>query len=75
MFPEEADQLMKMLQQVFVHTVAIVKDRFWQSRQERMMGDFFYGDNIHDCGDSAETFLKTNLGKFAYMEAQLWYRP
>ena len=29
MFPDEADQLMKMLQQVFVHTVAIVKDRFW----------------------------------------------
>lgn len=47
MFPEEADQLMKMLQQVFVHTVAIVKDRFWQSRQERMMGDFFNGDNMN----------------------------
>ena len=31
MFPDEADQLMKMLQQVFVHTVAIVKDRFWQT--------------------------------------------
>ena len=38
---------MKMLQQVFVHTVAIVKDRFWQSRQERMMGDFFNGDNMN----------------------------
>ena len=30
---------------------------------------------IHDCEDSAEAFLKTNLGKFAYVEAQLWYRP
>ena len=47
MFPDEADQLMKMLQQVFVHTEAIVKDRFWQSQQERMMGDFFNGDNMN----------------------------
>ena len=38
---------MKMLQQVFVHTVAIVKDRFWQSQQERMMGDFFNGNNMN----------------------------
>ena len=30
---------------------------------------------IHDCGDSVETFLKQSLGKFAYVETQLWYRP
>ena len=30
---------------------------------------------IHDCGDSVEIFLKESLGKFAYVETQLWYRP
>ena len=32
-------------------------------------------ERIHDCADSVEAFLKTNLGKFAYVEVQLWYRP
>ena len=30
---------------------------------------------IRDLGDSVETFLEQSLGKFAYVEAQLWYRP
>jgi hypothetical protein len=30
---------------------------------------------IADCGNSAEAFLKASLGKFAYVEVQLWYRP
>ena len=30
---------------------------------------------IAGCGNSAEEFLKTSLGKFAYVEVQLWYRP
>lgn len=30
---------------------------------------------IADCGNSVDTFLKSSLGKFAYVEVQLWYRP
>ena len=30
---------------------------------------------IRNCGNSAEAFLKANLGRFAYVEVQLWYRP
>ena len=30
---------------------------------------------IHDCGDSVSSFLEETLGKFAYIEVQLWYRP
>ena len=30
---------------------------------------------IRDCGNSAEAFLKASLGRFAYVEAQLWYKP
>ena len=30
---------------------------------------------IHDCGDSVESFFMQTLGKFAYVEVQLWYRP
>ena len=30
---------------------------------------------IADCGNSLDTFLKSSLGKFAYVEVQLWYRP
>ena len=29
---------------------------------------------IHDCGDSVSSFFERSLGKFAYVEAQLWYR-
>ena len=28
---------------------------------------------IHDCGDSVNSFLEGALGKFAYVEVQLWY--
>ena len=30
---------------------------------------------IAECGNSVETFLEASLGKFAYVEVQLWYRP
>jgi len=30
---------------------------------------------IYDRGDSVNTFLEEALGKFAYIEVQLWYRP
>ena len=30
---------------------------------------------IAECGNSAEAFLKASLGRFAYVEVQLWYRP
>ncbi len=30
---------------------------------------------IAECGNSVEAFLETSLGKFAYIEVQLWYRP
>ena len=30
---------------------------------------------IHDCGDSVNSFLEGSLGRFAYVEVQLWYRP
>ena len=30
---------------------------------------------IAECGNSAEAFLEVSLGKFAYVEVQLWYRP
>ena len=30
---------------------------------------------IHGCGDSVSTFLEKALGKFAYVEVQLWNRP
>lgn len=30
---------------------------------------------IHGCGDSVNSFLEGSLGKFAYVEAQLWDRP
>ena len=30
---------------------------------------------IADCGNSLDTFLKSSLGRFAYVEVQLWYRP
>ena len=30
---------------------------------------------IAACGNSVEAFLKASLGKFAYVEVQLWYRP
>ena len=30
---------------------------------------------IQDCGDSVSSFLEGTLGKYAYVEAQLWYRP
>ena len=30
---------------------------------------------IHDCGGSVSSFLEGSLGKFAYVEAQLWYWP
>ena len=30
---------------------------------------------IHDCGDSVNSFLEGSLGKFAYVEVQLWNRP
>jgi hypothetical protein len=30
---------------------------------------------IADHGNSVEAFLKASLGKFAYVEVQLWYRP
>ena len=30
---------------------------------------------IADYGNSVEAFLKASLGKFAYVEVQLWYRP
>ena len=32
-------------------------------------------ERITEYGNSAEAFLKASLGKFAYVEAQLWYRP
>ena len=32
-------------------------------------------ERIHDCGDSVETFLNESLGRFAYVEVQLWYQP
>ena len=30
---------------------------------------------IHDCGDSVNSFLEEALGRSAYVEVQLWYRP
>ena len=30
---------------------------------------------IAECGNSVEAFLEASLGKFAYIEVQLWYRP
>ena len=30
---------------------------------------------IRSCGGSVSSFLEESLGKFAYVEAQLWYRP
>ena len=30
---------------------------------------------IHDCGDSVSSFLEKTLGKFAYVEVQLWNQP
>ena len=30
---------------------------------------------IRDHGDSVDSFLKGSLGRFAYVEVQLWYRP
>ena len=30
---------------------------------------------IRDCGDSVSAFLEKELGKFAYVEVQLWDRP
>ena len=32
-------------------------------------------NRIAECGNSVEAFLKASLGKFAYVEVQLWYRP
>lgn len=32
-------------------------------------------ERIHRFHDSVETFLDASLGKFAYVEVQLWYRP
>lgn len=32
-------------------------------------------EKIRECGDSVEAFLKKSLGKFAYVEVQLWYKP
>ena len=32
-------------------------------------------ERIHRCGDSVSSFLEGSLGKFAYVEVQLWYRP
>ena len=30
---------------------------------------------IRNSGDSVEVFFNESLGKFAYVEVQLWYRP
>ncbi len=30
---------------------------------------------IHGCGDSVHSFLEEALGKYAYVEVQLWYEP
>ena len=31
-------------------------------------------DNIRACGDSVDEYLKQSLGKYAYVEVQLWDR-